>query len=273
MGAMVEEIRSFHKNRTWDLVEFPEGKRAIGCKWVYKKKEAVLEKDGEKFKACLVAKGYSQRKEVDYDEIFSPVLFFMVIWRSWSIWYNQKGLFNLDRKTWSCEYDCCVYVKSLDDDSSFIFLLLYVDDMLIAAKSMVEVNKLKSLLSKEFDMKDLGAAKKILGMEIHKDRASGRLWLSQYSYVKRVLERFNMDDAKPVSTPLANHFRLSTNQCPKTDDEVKDMSKVPYASSGCLMYAMVCTRPDLAHANSVVSKFLSNLGRMHWDAIKWILNS
>ena len=73
-----------------------------------------------------------------------------------------------------------------------------------------------------------------------------------------------MDNAKPVSTPLANHFRLSTNQCPKIDDEVKDMSKVPYVSVvRCLMYAMVCTRLDLAHAISVVSKFLSNPGRMH----------
>ncbi|KAL6332395.1 hypothetical protein AAG906_004970 [Vitis piasezkii] len=117
---------------------------------------------------------------------------------------------------------------------------------------MVEVNKLKSLLSKEFDMKDLGATKKIIGMEIHRDRASRRLWLSQYSYVKRVLEMFNMDDAKPVSTHLANHFRLSTNQCPKIDDEVKDMSKVLYASAvGCLMYAMVCTRLDLACVVSV----------------------
>ena len=151
------------------------------------------------------------------------------------------------------------------------FILLYVDDMLIAAKSMIEVNKLKSLLSKEFDMKDLGAAKKILGMEIHRDRTSGRLWLSQHNYVKRVLEMFNMNNAKPVSTPLANHFRLSTNQCPKTDDEMKDMSKVPYVSVvGCLMYAMVYTRPDLAHAVNLVSKFLSNMGRMHLDAVKWI---
>ena len=143
--------------------------------------------------------------------------------------------------------------------------------MLIAAKSMVEVNKLKSLLSKEFDMKDLGATKKIIEMEIHRDRASRRLWLSQYSYVKRVLEMFNMNNAKPVSTHLANHFRLSTNQYPKIDDEAKDMSKVLYASAvGCLMYAMVCTRPNLAHVVSVVSKFLSNLGRMHWDAVKWI---
>jgi hypothetical protein len=67
------------------------------------------------------------------------------------------------------EYDCCVYVRSLDD-GLFIFLLLYVDDMLIAAKSIVEVNKLKVLLSREFEMKDLGTAKKILGMEIRRDR-------------------------------------------------------------------------------------------------------
>ncbi|RVW84630.1 Retrovirus-related Pol polyprotein from transposon TNT 1-94 [Vitis vinifera] len=266
MGTMVEEIQSLHKNQTWELVELLERKRAIGCKWLYKKKEVVLEKEGEKFKAHLVVKGYSQRKGVDNDEIFSPV---ELVTR-----YNQKGLFNLDRNTWigykKCEYDCCVYVKSLDDDS-FIFLLLYVDDMLIAAKSMIEVNKLKSLLSKEFDMKDLGAAKKILGMEIHRDRTLGRLWLSQHSYVKRVLERFNMDNAKIVRTPLANHFRLSTNQCPKTDDEMKDMSKVPYVSVvGFLMYAMVYTRPDLAHVVNLVSKFLSNMGRMHLDAVKWI---
>ena len=73
-----------------------------------------------------------------------------------------------------------------------------------------------------------------------------------------------METAKLVSTPLANHFRLSTTQCPKTDDEVQDMSKVPYASAvGCLMYAMYCTRPDLAQAVSAVSKFISNPRRSH----------
>ena len=79
-------------------------------------------------------------------------------------------------------------------------------------------------------------AKNILGMEILGERALGRLWLSQSGYVWKVLERFSMENAKPVSTPLANHFRLSTTQCPKTDDDVQDMSKVPYASAvGCLM--------------------------------------
>jgi len=80
-----------------------------------------------------------------------------------------------------------------------------------------------------------------------------------------------MSSAKPVSTPLANHFKLSSNQCPKTDKEVADMAEVPYASVvGCLMYAMVCTRPDLAHVVSQVSKYMSKSGRQHWEAVKWI---
>ena len=171
-----------------------------------------------------------------------------------------------------CEYDCCVYVKCLDNGLS-IFLLFYVDDMLIATKSISEVNKLKILLSREFDMKDFGAAKKILGMEIHKERALGRLWLSHSGYVGKVLERFNVENAKPISTPLANHFRLSTSQCLKTDDDVQDMSKISYASAvGCLMYAMVCTILDLAQVVSVVSTFLSNPRRSHWDAVKWIFS-
>ena len=80
-----------------------------------------------------------------------------------------------------------------------------------------------------------------------------------------------MENAKPISTPLVNHFKLSTTQCPKTGDDVQDMSKVPYARAvGCLMYVMVCIRPDLAQAVSEVSKLLSNLEQSHWDAIKWI---
>jgi len=158
------------------------------------------------------------------------------------------------------EYDCCVYLKSLDD-GSFIFLLLYVDDILIATRSIMEVNKLKVLLSREFDMKDLGVAKKILRMKICRDKDAKRLWLS----------RFSMENAKPVSTPLANHFRLSTSQCPKTVEEIEDMSKVPYASAvGCLMYSMVCTRLNLTQAVNVVRKYMANPRRQHWDAVKWI---
>ena len=81
-----------------------------------------------------------------------------------------------------------------------------------------------------------------------------------------------MDKAKSVGCPLAGHFKLSSNQCPTSEKDKEEMQKVPYASAvGSLMYAMVCTRPDIAHAVGVVSRFLSNPGKEHWAAVKWIL--
>ena len=109
-------------------------------------------------------------------------------------------------------------------------------------------------------MKVLGAAKQILGMRIHRDKQRGTLQLSQGEYIGRILKRFNMSDAKAVSTPLASHFRLSKDQSPKTEEEEGFMAKVPYASAiGSLMYAMVCTRPDIAHAVGAMSRFMTIL--------------
>ncbi|KAK3128943.1 hypothetical protein QOZ80_6BG0468570 [Eleusine coracana subsp. coracana] len=167
-------------------------------------------------------------------------------------------------------YDSCVYLKTIN--GSAIYLLLYVDDMLIAAKDKSEIAKLKAQLSNEFEMKDLGATKKILGMEIIRERQSGKLYLSQKGYIEKVLRRFNMHNAKPVSTPLAPHFRLSSALCPESDYDIEYMSRVPYTSAvGSLMYAMVCSRPDLSYALSVVSRYMSNPGREHWKAVQWIL--
>jgi hypothetical protein len=121
-------------------------------------------------------------------------------------------------------------------------------------------------------MKDLGAAKKILGMRITRDRKNRKLTLSQGEYIEKVLERFRMQNEKPVSTPLANHFKLTKEMCPKTQEEIEYMSRVPYSSTvGSLMYAMVCTRPDIAHAVGVVSRYMNNPGKEHWEAVKWIL--
>src|SRR5215216_7962304 len=121
-------------------------------------------------------------------------------------------------------------------------------------------------------MKDLGAAKKIYGMEISRDRPSGKVYLSQKGYIDKVLRRFNMHNAKPVSTPLAAHFKLSSALCPKLDEDIEYMSRVPYSSAvGSLMYAMVCSRPDLSFAMSLVSRYMANLGKEHWKVVQWIL--
>ena len=329
LKAMQEEMKSLHDNHTYDLVKLPKGKRALKNKWVYKLK---VEENSSKprYKARLVVKGFNQRKGIDFEEIFSPVVKmssirvvlglaaslnleiqqldvktaflhgdleeeiymeqpegFKAKGKEHLVCQLKKSLYGLKQasRQWYKKFDSfmanhgycrttadhCVFVKKFGD-GDFIILLLYVDDMLIVGHDEIKIARLKKELSKSFAMKDLGPAKQILGMRITRDRQNGKLWLSQERYVEKVLERFNMSNAKAVSTPLAGHFKLSTKQCPNNEKDKKEMEKVPYSSAvGSLMYAMVCTRPDIAQAVGVVSRFLSNPGREHWNAVKWIL--
>ncbi|RVW59764.1 Retrovirus-related Pol polyprotein from transposon TNT 1-94 [Vitis vinifera] len=106
-----------------------------------------------------------------------------------------------------------------------------LNKLLDSGSDIEKINNLKKQLSKQFAMKDLGAAKQILGMRIIRDKANGTLKLSQSEYVKKVLSRFNMNEAKPVSTPLGSHFKLSKEQSPKTK------KKGPYEQGAlCLSY-------------------------------------
>ena len=102
-----------------------------------------------------------------------------------------------------CHYDNCVYFQQYE--GSFVCLLLYVDEMLIASKDKPLINKLKSQFSDEFEMKDPSSVQKILGMGIHRDRRADKLYLSQKKYFGKVLDMFNMSDCKSVSIPLAAH--------------------------------------------------------------------
>ena len=98
-----------------------------------------------------------------------------------------------------------------------------------------------------------------LRMRITRDRVKGTLKLSRAKYVRKVLSRFNIDKAK-----LGSHFRLCKDQSPKTDKEIKYMSKIPYALYiGSLMYAMVCKRSNIAHTVGVVSRYMSNLSKTY----------
>ena len=117
------------------------------------------------------------------------------------------------------KYDHCVYFQKLQD-GCFIYLLLYVHDMLIASKKQAEIDKLKIQLNQEFKMKGLGEAKKILWIEIFRDRAKGKLCLTQKQYLKKILQCFGMHgNSKSVDTPLAPHLKLNKDMSPKDEEE------------------------------------------------------
>jgi hypothetical protein len=158
------------------------------------------------------------------------------------MWYQKFDTYMLGLGFTRRKVDHCVYFKLIGDH--LIYLVLYVDDMLLIGNNKEIIQDVKTQLSSKFDMKDLGAANFILGMEIKRDRENMKLWLNQRKYVETILQRFNMQECKPIKVPIPVGVKLSVDQCPKTQEEEEDMSHVPYASVvGSLMYAMVCTRP------------------------------
>ena len=144
--------------------------------------------------------------------------------------------------------------------------------MLIVCEERSEIDALKTLLGTTFDMKDLGSTKRILEVDIRTNRSEGLVFLSQEKYLKKILETFDMEDSKPVQGPLAAHFKLCNLYCPKSEEERLEMTSIPYAKAvGCLMYAIVLTRPDISHDVSVVSRYMTSSSKEHWKWVKWIL--
>ncbi|KAL0427793.1 UNVERIFIED_CONTAM: Retrovirus-related Pol polyprotein from transposon TNT 1-94 [Sesamum latifolium] len=131
---------------------------------------------------------------------------------------------------------------------------------------------IKAWLSTQFSMKDMGEASYILGIKIYMDRSRRMLGLTQSSYIEKVLKRFKMEHSKRGPFPIRHRVKLSKTQSPKTDEELKRMSNIPYASAvGSIQYAVQCTRPDVAYALSIMSRYQECAGVAHWGAVKSIL--
>ena len=186
-------------------------------------------------------------------------------------WNHRFDEFMIRKKYNMSQYDPCVYLKGKSTESR-VYLLLYVDDILIASQSKTEIERLKQLLKSEFEMKDLGPARRILGMDILRERSKGTLRLSQERYLDQVLKTFGMQDASSVQTPIGSQFKLKAISKPEEAEQMRKMEGVPYASAvWSLMYAMVGSRPDLAYGLGLVSRYMGKPGTEHWAAVKWIM--
>ena len=165
--------------------------------------------------------------------------------------------------------DSCLYIKSIKEDNGqvkFVIIALYVDDILIVSNNNEMLNAEKKLLGQKFDMVDQGKLHYILGMSIHRDRAAKTLKIKQSKYLESVLKKFDMENCKPVSTPLEpgrKFVKLQENETPV------DVQRYQMAI-GCLTYAATATRPDIAAAVGVLSQFMSNPSKEHWQGIKRI---
>ncbi|KAL0437770.1 UNVERIFIED_CONTAM: Retrovirus-related Pol polyprotein from transposon TNT 1-94 [Sesamum radiatum] len=167
------------------------------------------------------------------------------------------------------DYDPCIYKKIR---SSVAYLMLYIDDFLLIGNDVKMLGDIKAWLSTQFSMKDMGEASYILSIKFYRDRSRRMLGLTQSSYLEKVLKRFKMEHSKRGLLHMRHEIKLSKKQSPKTDEELKRMSNIPYASTvGSIQYDVQCTRPDVAYALSVTSRYQACAGEAHWGTVKSIL--
>nr|GEY94908.1 retrovirus-related Pol polyprotein from transposon TNT 1-94 [Tanacetum cinerariifolium] len=175
--AMEEEMSSLKKNHTWELVDQPPGPKLVSYKWLYKIKEGIEGIHKPRYKARLVARGFTQRAWIDYNEVFSSVVRHTSIRVILSLTaYEDYKLEQLDVKL------ACLQGSDTKDD------------MLIACKSKSQIEHTKGLLRKDFHIKELGPARKIFGMEIIGDMGSQTLKVSQSRYVQKILNNYRVDN-------------------------------------------------------------------------------
>ncbi|KXJ72178.1 hypothetical protein RP20_CCG018696 [Aedes albopictus] len=176
--------------------------------------------------------------------------------RAWNSRFHEfvTGLGFVQSKADSCLYTA---VKN----GELVLLIIYVDDILIACRSLELISTLKDGLKREFEMTDLNEVKTFLGLSVEYDRAAGA-----QQYLESLLNRFNMGECKPTRTPIATGLKLTkcTDKAEQTDKPYRELI-------GCLMYATTTSRPDLSAAVNYFSGFQSCASEEHWSHLKRVL--
>ena len=165
------------------------------------------------------------------------------------------------------ESDPSLFIANRESAAGRVWILVHVDDMLIAALDHKAAGAVKSAIAAKFDIKDLGEARVYLGMEI--TRSGGIITLSQRTFTQEVLERFGMADSDPNITPLSPGFRFQ-NPGESNRKPLEDGSEFRSAV-GALMYLATNTRPDIAQAVGALARHMAKPTEEHWAAAKGVL--
>nr|GEW54569.1 retrotransposon protein, putative, Ty1-copia subclass [Tanacetum cinerariifolium] len=279
LNAMNVEMQSMKDNEVWVLVELPPNGKTVGSKWLFKKKTDM---DGNQMdvKTAILNGHLKQEVYMEQPEGFVNSKYPNRVRKL------KRSIYGLKQasRQWNKRFDDeikkfgfiqnrdepCVYLKA--SGSNITFLILYVDDILIMENSIPMLQSVKTYLRKCFGMKDLCEAAYILGIKIYGDRSKRLIGLCQSAYIEKILKRYCMENSKRESIPLQEKLKLSKSQGASTPAEMKRMQNVPYASVvGSIMYAVRCTRPVVAFAHNVTSRFQQNPGDIHWTTVKNIL--
>nr|KAJ0218783.1 hypothetical protein LSAT_V11C300120880 [Lactuca sativa] len=303
--AIQDKIDSIMHNNTWVLSDLPPGCKALGSKGILKRKMKVdstidKQKEGIDFfdtdapvaristKRLLLAlaaihnlvihqmdeKTAFLNGDLDEDIYMKRPEGFVMPSNEHNVYKLKKSLYGLKQalKQWHQKFDDvifsngfalnqtdkCVYSKFYSSGKGVI-ICLYVDDMLIFGADQGGVDITKKFLSSSFDMKDMGEAEVILGIRIRK--GNNGISISQSHYIEKILKKFNFENRSPVSTPIDPSLKLLPNK-------ESPVSQLEYSRDiGCLMYAMISTRPDIAYVMGRLSRYTSNPSSHHWQAV------
>ncbi|CAJ2638271.1 unnamed protein product [Trifolium pratense] len=273
--AVLEEMKALEKNKSWSVMTLPDGKKTVGCKWVFTVK---YNSDGsiETYKARLVAKGFTQTYGIDYSETFAPVaklntvriLLSHAANLDWPLHHSLLELW-FEKFTHSMkkqgyiqgQADHTLFTK-FSKDGKIVVLIVYVDDIVLTGDDIVEMARVKEKLAFDFEIKDLCSMRYFLGTEVA--RSKDGIVVSQQKYILDLLKETRMSGCRPADTPMDPNAKLWKEGSVPVDTGryQRLVGKLIYLSH---------TRPDIAFSVSVVSQFMHSPFEEHLEVVYRIL--
>nr|ACY01923.1 hypothetical protein [Beta vulgaris] len=247
----------------------PPGVKPVGYKWVFVRKRNE-KNEVTRYKARLVAQGFSQMPGIDYDETYSPVVDATTLrFLSGRLWHNRLSEYLLKEGFKNNQISPCVFIKR--SKSGFAIIVVYVDDLNIIGTPR-ELEATGKYLMKEFEMKDLGKTKFCLGLQM--EHLRNGIFVHQSNYTEKILKCFFMDKAHPISSPMVVRSLNEKDDPfrPREENEEILGPEVPYLSAiGALMYLANNTRLDIAFSVNLLARYINAPTKRHWNGVRHLL--